>query len=212
MLSSGTRAKGVELEVRWLASEHFSFTFSGNTQHTTVKGPDTSFQYVPVHTVGVTGANGFGGSYVVWSFDSVRPGDYDYTLIPKSVLSLYGAYTSDAYDWGKVAATLGVTRVTKTSGTVPGVGRASQRCSRARLRWWCTSIQSNPSANKAQPQAGRKNSPRASAMLASRTIWMVARREVSFKGEPVIEAARLLHSHHSPQRHRTHPTPQKKLL
>ncbi|MDG2528428.1 TonB-dependent siderophore receptor [Caulobacter endophyticus] len=117
---TGTRAKGVELEVRWLASEHFSFTFSGNTQHTTVKGPDTSFQYVPVHTVGVTGANGFGGSYVVWSFDSVRPGDYDYTLIPKSVLSLYGAYTSDAYDWGKVAATLGVTRVTKTSGTVPG--------------------------------------------------------------------------------------------
>ncbi|KSB90254.1 TonB-dependent receptor [Caulobacter vibrioides] len=116
---TGTRAKGVELEVRWLASEHFSFTFSGNTQHTTVKGPDTSFQYVPVHTVGVSGANGFGGSYVVWSFATIRPGDYDYTLIPKSVVSLYGAYTSDAYDWGKVSATLGVTHVTKTSGTVP---------------------------------------------------------------------------------------------
>ncbi|MEH0198847.1 TonB-dependent receptor [Caulobacter sp. CCNWLY153] len=117
---AGTRSKGVELEVRWLASEHFSFTFSGNTQHTTVKGPDTSFQYVPTYTAGVPGAQGYGGSYVVWSFASIRPGDYDYTLIPKSVVSLYGAYASDQHDWGKLYGTLGVTQVTKTSGTVPG--------------------------------------------------------------------------------------------
>ncbi|MBI1684693.1 TonB-dependent siderophore receptor [Caulobacter hibisci] len=118
---TGTRAKGVELEVRYLASEHFSFTFSGNSQHTSVKGPDTSFQYIPAWAAGVSGANGFGGSYVVWSYSSVvGTGDYDYTLIPKSVVSLYGAYTSDDYDWGKVGATLGVTHVTKTSGTIPG--------------------------------------------------------------------------------------------
>ncbi|MBI1686482.1 TonB-dependent siderophore receptor [Caulobacter hibisci] len=116
---TGTRAKGVELEVRWLASDHFSFTFSGNSQHTTVKGPDKSFQYIPVYTAGVSGANGYGGAYVVWDFSSIRPGDYDYTLIPKSVVSLYGAYTSDQHDWGKIFATLGVTHVTKTSGTVP---------------------------------------------------------------------------------------------
>jgi len=116
----GTRAKGVELEVRWLASEHFSFTFSGNTQHTTVKGPDTSFQYIPAYTAGVAGAQAYGGTYVVWNFNSLpgRSGDYDYTLIPKSVVSLYGAYTSSDYDWGKVGGTFGVTHVTKTSGTV----------------------------------------------------------------------------------------------
>jgi iron complex outermembrane receptor protein len=116
----GTRAKGVELEVRWLASEHFSFTATGNTQHTTVKGPDTSFQYIPAYTAGVPGAQGYGGSYVVWTFNSLpgRAGDYDYTLIPKSVVSLYGAYTSDQHDWGSVGATLGVTHVTKTAGTV----------------------------------------------------------------------------------------------
>lgn len=116
----GTRAKGVELEVRWLASEHLSFTFSGNTQHTTVKGPDTSFQYIPAYTAGVSGQQGYGGTYVVWAFNSLpgRAGDYDYTLIPKSVVSLYGAYTSDDHDWGKVGATLGVTHVTKTSGVV----------------------------------------------------------------------------------------------
>ncbi len=116
---AGTRSKGVELEVQWLASQHFSFTFSGNTQRTTVKGPDTSFQYVPIYTAGVSGAQGYGGSYVVWSFASIRPGDYDYTLIPKSVVSLYGAYASDQHDWGKLYGTLGVTHVTKTSGTVP---------------------------------------------------------------------------------------------
>jgi iron complex outermembrane receptor protein len=117
---TGTRAKGVEVEVRWLASEHFSFTFSGNTQHTTVKGPDTSFQYVPAYTAGVPGAQAFGGTYVVWAFNSLpgRSGDYDYTLIPKSVVSLYGAYTSSDHDWGKVGGTLGVTHVTKTAGTV----------------------------------------------------------------------------------------------
>jgi iron complex outermembrane receptor protein len=116
----GTRAHGVEMEVRWLASENFSFTFSGNTQHTTVKGPDTSFQYIPAYTAGVAGANAYGGTYVVWNFNSLpgRGGDYDYTLIPKSVVSLYGAYTSDQYEWGKVGATLGVTHVTKTAGTV----------------------------------------------------------------------------------------------
>ena len=116
----GTRAKGVELEIRWLASEHLSFTATGNTQHTTVKGPDTSFQYIPSYTAGVSGPQGYGGSYVVWAFNSLpgRAGDYDYTLIPKSVVSLYGAYTSDQHDWGSAGATLGVTHVTKTSGTV----------------------------------------------------------------------------------------------
>jgi len=116
----GTRAKGVELEVRWLASEHLSFTAAGNTQRTTVKGPDQSFQYIPAYTAGVPGAQGYGGSYVVWTFDTLpgRAGDYDYTLIPKSVVSLYGAYTSDTHDWGSAGATLGVTHVTKTSGTV----------------------------------------------------------------------------------------------
>ena len=119
----GTRAKGVELEIRWLASEHLSFTAAGNSQHTTVKGPDLSFQYIPAYTAGVPGAQAYGGSYVVWTFGGPtglpgRLGDYDYTLIPKSVVSLYGAYTSDKHDWGSAGATLGVTHVTKTSGTV----------------------------------------------------------------------------------------------
>jgi iron complex outermembrane receptor protein len=116
----GARAKGVELEVRWLASERLSFTFAGNAQHTTVKGPDTSFQYIPAYTAGVAGAQAYGGSYIIGAFSGLpgRGGDYDYTLIPKSVVSLYGAYTSDAHDWGSAGATLGVTHVTKTSGTV----------------------------------------------------------------------------------------------
>jgi iron complex outermembrane receptor protein len=116
----GTRAKGVEVEVRWLASERLSFTFAGNSQRTTVKGPDTSFQYIPAYTAGVPGAQGYGGSYVVWSFAGLpgRSGDYAYTLIPKSVVSLYGTYTSKGYDWGQAGATVGVSHVSRTAGTV----------------------------------------------------------------------------------------------
>lgn len=121
----GLRSKGVELEVRWLASERLSFTFAGNNQRTTVRGPDTSFQYIPAYTAGVAGAQGYGGSYVVWSFASLpgRGGDYAYTLIPKSVLSLYGTYTSKGYDWGQAGATLGVSHVGRTAGTVQNAVR-----------------------------------------------------------------------------------------
>lgn len=116
----GTRAKGVELEVRWLASEQLSLTFAGNSQRTTIKGPDASFQYIPAYTAGVAGANAYGGSYVVWSFAGLpgRGGDYAYTLIPKSVVSLYGAYTSKGHAWGQAGATLGVSHVGRTAGTV----------------------------------------------------------------------------------------------
>lgn len=121
----GTRARGVELEVRWLASEQLSFTFAGNSQRTTIKGPDRSFQYIPAYTAGVPGPNAYGGSYVVWSFASLpgRGGDYAYTLVPKSVVSLYGAYTSKGYDWGQAGATLGVSHVSQTAGTVQNAVR-----------------------------------------------------------------------------------------
>lgn len=121
----GTRAKGVELEVRWLASERLSFTFAGNSQRTTIKGPDASFQYIPAYTAGVPGESAYGGSYVVWSFAGLpgRSGDYAYTLIPKSVVSLYGAYTSKDHDWGQAGATLGVSRVSQTAGTVQNAVR-----------------------------------------------------------------------------------------
>jgi len=121
----GTRARGVELEVRWLASEHLSFTFAGNSQRTTIKGPDTSFQYIPAYAAGVAGAQAYGGSYVVWSFASLpgRSGDYAYTLIPRSVVSLYGTYTSKIHDWGQAGATLGVSHVARTAGTVQNAVR-----------------------------------------------------------------------------------------
>lgn len=116
----GTRAKGAELEVRYLASENLSFTFAGNVQHTTVKGPDSSFAYIPSYVVGVDPTQAFGGTYVVWAFDTLpgRSGDYAYTLIPHSVFSFFGTYTSDDYDWGKVGATAGATWVSKTQQTV----------------------------------------------------------------------------------------------
>lgn len=116
----GTRAKGVELEVRWLATKNVSLSFAGNLQRTTVKGPDRSFTYIPVFTAGVSGLQGYGGSYVVYDFSALpgRGGDYDLTLIPHAVASLYGTYTSDEHGWGRAGGTLGVTYTGRTSGTV----------------------------------------------------------------------------------------------
>jgi iron complex outermembrane receptor protein len=116
----GTRAKGAELELRYLATKQLSFTFSGSTQRTTIKGPDASFTYLPAYAVGAAPALAYGGAYVTYSFASLpgRGGDYDYSLIPHGVVSLYGAYTTDELAFGRAGLTLGVTHASHTSGTL----------------------------------------------------------------------------------------------
>lgn len=121
----GTRAKGAEVELRYLASKQLSFTFTGATQRTTIKGPDASFTYLPAYAVGVAPADAFGGAYVAYSFAGLpgRGGDYDYSLIPHGVVSLYGAYTTPELPFGRAGATLGVTHASKTSGTLQNAVR-----------------------------------------------------------------------------------------
>jgi iron complex outermembrane receptor protein len=109
----GTRSKGGELEVRYVVTDNLSFTFAGSLQHTIVKGPDHSFAYLPARTAGVTPVNGFGGAYVTFDFATIRPGNYEYTLVPHAVLSPYFTYTQD--NWG---ATFGGTYVSQTAQTV----------------------------------------------------------------------------------------------
>ena len=120
----GTLGEGVELELRYLASERLSFTFAGAVQKTTVKGPDGSFVIVPPRAVGVTGADGYGGAYALYSFSTLVPGDYENTLVPRRVASLYGVYTSERRAWGQWGATAGATAVSRTLGTIPGGVRA----------------------------------------------------------------------------------------
>jgi iron complex outermembrane receptor protein len=112
----GTISKGVEVELRWLATNNLSFTYAGDIQHTEVKGPDSTLAYVPPSVFGVSGADGYGGSYAV-PIDTLpgRAGSYAYSIIPHSVNSLYATYTSNPYDWGKVGLTLGGAHVSKTS-------------------------------------------------------------------------------------------------
>ncbi len=116
----GTEAQGLELELRFIASDNFSLTFVGNKQETTVKGPDKSFAYLPARLLGVPPVNGFGGAYVTFDFSTTpgRAGDYEYKLIPETVFSLYGTYTTDDYDWGRAGLTLGGTHVSETAQTV----------------------------------------------------------------------------------------------
>jgi iron complex outermembrane receptor protein len=116
----GHRSKGVELELRWIASRHWSFSFNGDRQKTVVKGPDQSFVFIPPATAQTSGPNGYGGGFAVFTVASLVPGDYEYSLIPRSVAALYATYTSDDLPWGRVGATAGARHVSRTSGTVPG--------------------------------------------------------------------------------------------
>jgi iron complex outermembrane recepter protein len=118
----GTRAKGAELELRYVATPNISLTLAAGLQHTTIKGPDHSFAYVPARTYGVAPQNGFGGSYVTFDFSSLpgRAGDYENTLLPHALISPYITWTSDAHPWGVWGATFGGSYVGKTRQTVPG--------------------------------------------------------------------------------------------
>jgi iron complex outermembrane receptor protein len=117
----GTLGRGAELELRWAIDRHFSLTFAGNDQRTTIKGPDNSFVVIPPSAVGLTGQQGYGGAYVVYALSQLIPGDYTDSLIPRSVASLYGTWTSDRYGWGRAGATLGVTSVSETRTLVSPV-------------------------------------------------------------------------------------------
>lgn len=112
----GTTGKGFEAEFRYLATENLSFTFAGNVQHTTIKGPDGSFYYLRPDQVGVTGVNGYGGAYATFALSGLpgRSGSYNDESIPESVVSLFGTYTTDEYDWGMAGVTAGVTHTTET--------------------------------------------------------------------------------------------------
>lgn len=117
----GSKATGLELEIRWLATEHLSFTFAGNNQRTEVKGR-AGFSYLPAFAVGVSPVNAFGGAYITFDAGGVYPTlaqGYKYSLIPDTVASLFAAYTSSVYDWGRAGGTVGFTSVSKTSGYVP---------------------------------------------------------------------------------------------
>ena len=121
-----TVGEGAELEIRWVATQNFSFTFAGNMQHTTVIGPDHSFTYLSAATV--CGANmtcrvnTYGGQFITFDLSSIpgRAGNYQYMAIPHGVVSLYGNYVSDSYDWGKFGVTAGFQHTSFTSGILPG--------------------------------------------------------------------------------------------
>jgi len=117
----GTVARGAELELRYVVSANLSLTFAGGLQHTTVKGPDRSFAYVPARTYGISPQNGFGGAYVVFDFSTLpgRGGNYEDTLLPHAVISPHLTWTSDKLSWGLWGGSFGGTYVGKTEQTVP---------------------------------------------------------------------------------------------
>ncbi len=120
----GTRGEGVELEARLLLTRTFSFTFAGNLQRTTVRGPDGSTQAIPPFAVGLPGADVYGGGYFVFATSQLRPGDYTDTRLPRKVASVAGVYTSQPHAWGRAGTTLALTYAgATTAGVLPGAVR-----------------------------------------------------------------------------------------
>jgi iron complex outermembrane receptor protein len=78
---------------------------------------------VPPATVGISGPNGYGGAYALYTLSTLVKGDYVDTQIPRSVASLFAVYTGATHDWGQAGATLGVTRASHVQGVVPGAVR-----------------------------------------------------------------------------------------
>ena len=69
----------------------------------------------------MNGVDGFGVSWVTFDLAGFtgNQGDYEDTLVPHSVASLYANYVTDTYAWGHAGITFGGTRVTKTAQTIP---------------------------------------------------------------------------------------------
>ncbi|OCC24495.1 hypothetical protein MB02_07555 [Croceicoccus estronivorus] len=113
-----THSKGWEGEFRLVANKHFSFTGAGNIQKTWTIG-DTSNTYLPPEYAGVPNADGYGQNYRT-KYSTLYPDlIYRYTLIPKTIVSFFGSYTSDTYDWGEVGGTAGVIHTGKTQTLLP---------------------------------------------------------------------------------------------
>ncbi len=94
----GTRAAGAEMELRYVVDRHLSLTLAGSLQHTTIKGPDHSFAYIPARAAGVSPQDGFGGGYLVYDLSTLPGlgGNYEDTTMPHAVISPYVTWTSDA--------------------------------------------------------------------------------------------------------------------
>ena len=94
---SAPAPRAPKLELRYVATANLSLTLAASLQHTTIKGPDHSFAYVPARSYGIAPQNGFGGSYMVFDFSTLpgRGGDYEDTLVPHAVISPYVTWTSD---------------------------------------------------------------------------------------------------------------------
>lgn len=113
-----SESKGLEFEFRYVINDNFSVNGSANRQKTKILG-DTSTTYLPCYAVGLSGANCYGVNYRI-GYGALYPDlSYTYSVIPKTIASLFTSYTTDEFDWGTAGATVGVVYTGKTSTLIP---------------------------------------------------------------------------------------------
>jgi iron complex outermembrane receptor protein len=178
----GTRAKGAELELRYVVSAHLSATLAGSLQHTTVKGPNHSFAYIPARTAGVTPQDGFGGGYLVYDLSTLPglSGNYEDTTVPHAVISPYLTWTSDVgtsdgLPWG---VTFGGTYVGATRQIVADPIRFPSYVTLnvsgfVRLDAWEASVNVNNLANARYFTPGADTYSMLSALPGAGRLWKI---------------------------------------
>ena len=124
----GTTAKGVELEVHWLATDNLSFEGSATSQETKVDAPGAGKgEYLQVRPdqFGVDNVLGYGGTFAFNNAGYLPELADGYTLrtIPDTVFSVHGTYTTDVFSVqnyrAQAGVTLGATSVSETGGVFP---------------------------------------------------------------------------------------------
>ncbi len=120
-----TEGEGVELELRYLATDNLSFTFAGNVQKTRFLGSYDAFYYFRPESLGLNPVDYYGVG-IASPFSSLADptitgnpyyaGEIEDRRIPEKVLSLFATYTTDTYDWGHAGTTWGARYVSETAG------------------------------------------------------------------------------------------------
>ena len=120
-----TEGKGVELELRYLATENLSFTLAGNVQKTVFLDSYDAFYYFTPQSLGYNPVDWYGTAFAGNFSDmagvtgnSYYAGEIEDRRIPEKVLSLFATYTTDDYSWGHAGTTWGARYVSETAGLV----------------------------------------------------------------------------------------------
>jgi iron complex outermembrane receptor protein len=120
------RSKGIEAEIKYLASDAISLNGTFTVQDARIGAPGAcgsgngEFIVLPPSRLGLSPADGFGGLFAALNASCLPElsGGYKRRTTPDVMASAFATYTSPHTDLGQFGATIGVTYVGETGGKI----------------------------------------------------------------------------------------------